>query len=387
MEKKNEERIDELKNLKKAIILEKGEELEDIITYGEIDYTNDFVNNPEKIFVVKTNSNGKAKSVFYVGEEKMGEVDEDGILYLTSKYKKLVDASKFMKELGGANVYSLNKLEEIEKKEEAQKQDKTISLKNKKEEIKAREEKPEIEIDLHKKITQTEGIADFIPQIKTKRYQKVIGREETNKRYVFYGVTKEGIEEPIPLEMTEGVNSTQNMISTDSKGNGDARVEIEQAYTMLKFPGRPNEGLSVRKGEMGIIEVDYWRRSANDNYQNIPVNLKSTNQKTTSSEIQKHMDKTKNTREHIDVDVENAKDLIQRVDNEIEFEMLHSNDDNIEIFEIFKEEIEKAAKEQKVSVEAFWKEYKKTTAKTYQERIQKTKERIEEQYHSPREIV
>lgn len=376
MEKENKKRLEDMKNLKKQIVLQKGEELKDIITYGDIDYTNDFIYNPEELFVVKKAVEGRIHSVFYMGNEKMGKVGEDGILVLEGKYKTMLDDAKFMQELRKSNQYSLENLEKIEQKEK-EKKDNIANFEEEKQLLQAKG-KPEIEVDLSKKITKTEAMVDFIPSIKQKGYSKLIARETASKKYTFYGVTKEGREEEIPLEMTEGTNPYQDMVSTDSKGNGDATLEIEQAYYMVRFPGRPNEGLSIRKGEMGIIEVDYWRRTQEDTYQNIPVNLKNTNQKNVETEAQRHIDKTKTTREHLEEDIQNAEDIIDEKQKKLPFDAMHPEEHDIQKIEILEEKIRKAAKEIGVSEKEFMREYQYVKANTYQEKIKMTQKRLKE---------
>lgn len=150
---------------------------------------------------------------------------------------------------------------------------------------------------------------------------------------------------------------------------------------MFKFKGKPNQGLSIRIGEMGIPEVDYWRRDVNDEYQSIPINLENTNQRDVDSQVQRHMDSTKTTQSHLKEDNRLAKEQIEQQDDEIPFEKLHSEEEGtIRELGSFELALREAAKECKVSYEAFLKEYNSAKGTNQQERIEQAKEAIYEEY-------
>lgn len=382
MELENRKKLEKLKNFRESVLVTKEEKIIDIKTYGAIDFTNDFIENPEDLFVVQKEVKGEIQYEFYVNTEKMGEINKEGILSTTDKFRKIIDNDKILSELQGRIPTSLKNLEEIIEKQSKIKdnnnKDKVQSLDGYKQEKEEEKLKPDIEIDINKQITNTQKIGDFIPEIKQKKYDRLVARRIDNTNYQFYGITKEGKEEPIDLEMTEGSNPKEDMVSVNSKGNGDANIEVEQALYMVKFKGKPNEGLSIRIGEMGIPEIDYWRRTPDDKYINMPVSLRTTNQKEVATEVQRHMDTTKTTESHLKEDIQNIEEKSEE-DKEIPFEELHSQEDEVRTLGDTEIMLRKAAKECKVSYKAFLEEYNKTKG-NHRERIEESKEAINEQY-------
>lgn len=167
MKLENRKKLERLEEFRKTLVLGEKETIKDIKIYGEVDFTNDFINNPEEIFVVIKEKEGQVYHEFYANTEKMGEVNEQGIIVLNDKFQKIVDNGKMLSELQNRIPTSLKNLEKLLDKENLKVQD--SKQENTDETKKTKPLGADIEIDLDKKITQKESIKDFIPQIRRKR--------------------------------------------------------------------------------------------------------------------------------------------------------------------------------------------------------------------------
>ena len=255
------------------------------------------------------------------------------------------------------------------------------------------------EIDANVRVTQTESLADLIPEIREKRIEK-IGvvysdySKGQNGRFSFVGIDKDGQIHTIDsLENIDGTTTGQKVTSINSVDG--STVEQEQVAGMVRLGDRgtvngQEEYLSVRQGDYGIIEVDYVRadlsKPEDERYISAPIETK--NIYPTTREVRDFMDRTKNP--EIDDELKRANPEIER-DGETEARNIDdtaSNDmvtpDDIIVLEDGTEttlriEAEKA----KVSPEEFTRRYNEMGGKTPDEKIDTIHDEIEGEYGAP----
>ena len=176
------------------------------------------------------------------------------------------------------------------------------------------------EIDPNARVTQSETLADMIPEIKEKGIVKVgvvysDHSQGQSGRFSFVGIDKDGKIHTIDsLENTQGTTTGQTVTSINSRDG--SVVEEEQVAGMVRINGRSKtngqeEMLSVRVGQYGILEVDYVRadlsRDKDERYLSAPIETK--NIKPTTREVREAMDKHRNT--EIDTELERADENIE----------------------------------------------------------------------------
>lgn len=176
------------------------------------------------------------------------------------------------------------------------------------------------EIDPNARVTQSETLADMIPEIKEKGIVKVgvvysDHSQGQSGRFSFVGIDKDGKIHTIDsLENTQGTTTGQTVTSINSRDG--SVVEEEQVAGMVRINGRSKtngqeEMLSVRVGQYGILEVDYVRadlsRDKDERYLSAPIETK--NMKPTTREVKEAMDKHKNS--EIDTELERADENIE----------------------------------------------------------------------------
>ena len=255
------------------------------------------------------------------------------------------------------------------------------------------------EIDPNKKVTQTETLADMIPEIKQKGIVSigVVYSDHSkgqNGRFSFVGKDKDGKMHSIDsLENTQGTTTGQTVTSINSRDGSE--VEEEQVAGMVRINGRSRsngqeEMLSIRQGQYGTIEVDYVRadlsRDKDERYLSAPIETR--NQKPSTREVREMMDKSKNT--EIEDELEKSEGEIDR-SGETEIENIDdtaSNDDltpdDIIVLEDGTETtLRKEAEKAKVSPEEFTRKYNERGGKTPDEKIDDIHEEIEEEYGGP----
>lgn len=252
------------------------------------------------------------------------------------------------------------------------------------------------EINPNAKVTQTETLADMIPEIKQKGFTKigVVYSDRTkagNGRFSFIGITKQGEIEPIEsLSNIEGTTTGQKVTSINSRDG--SIIEQEQVAGMVKLDGRNTtngneEYLSVKIGQYGILEVDYVRRqlgrNKEDAYFSAPVETRS--QMPTTREVKEMMDKHHNS--SLEDELDRATPELQR-DGETRIENIDeiaSNDelgiDDIIVLEdgtqtTIRNEAEKA----KISPQEFLQKYESKSGKTADEIIEQVHEEVEEEF-------
>ena len=225
-------------------------------------------------------------------------------------------------------------------------------------------------LDTQAKVTATETLRDIIPG--AREYEKIAVIRSNTDVFTFIGVKANGKMEKLDsIVPTQGVNTEKTITSINKDGS---EVEEKQVSALAKVKGRENEGLSVRIGQYGIIETEYFRRTTENEYISAPI--ENETQRPTKMKVKRVMDKTKNVRMNEEVDRANSefenddKTTLDNIDDSIE-------NDNVNW--------EYEAGRAKVSVAEFRRIYEEVIEEmgnqlSVQEAIEKTHETIEEQY-------
>ncbi len=255
------------------------------------------------------------------------------------------------------------------------------------------------EIDPNARVTQTETLADMIPEIREKGIVKVgVVFSDHSKgqsgRFSFVGLDKDGnIHSIDSLENTQGTTTGQTVTSINSRDG--SVVEEEQVAGMVRINGRSRtngqeEMLSVKIGQYGILEVDYVRadlsKDKDERYLSAPI--ETSNQRPTTRAVREMMDKTRNT--EIDDELERSEEEIER-DGETELRNMDdyagndelTPDDVIVLEDGTETTLRKEAEKAKVSPEEFTRKYNERGGKTSDEKIEDIHEEIEEEFGAP----
>ena len=374
---------------------------------------------PEKELETREEEQDLTYAIFDKDQNLIATVDERGII----KFEP-----EFIKQLGKENLELLGiekeemEFEELDKQEltltkeeleekEIQKRLEEISEKTESKDIQAYSEiktdqtpvfdklTSKQELDPNVRVTQSETLADMIPEIKEKGILK-IGVVYSDKekgqsgRFSFVGIDQNGqIQSIDSLENINGTTTGQTVTSINSRDG--SIVEEEQVSGMVRINGRSKtngqeEMLSIRVGQYGILEVDYVRADLSEDkdqrYFSAPI--ETQNQKPTTREVREAMDKHKN------IEIE---DELKRADSEIERDgetSLKNIDDTASNDELTPDDIivlengrkttlRIEAQKAKVSPEEFTRRYNERGGKTPDEKIEDIQEEIEEEYGAP----
>lgn len=254
-------------------------------------------------------------------------------------------------------------------------------------------------IDPNTRVTQTETLADLIPELKEKGITEVgvvysDGAKGQSGRFSFVGKDKEGkIQSIKSLENIEGTTTGQTITSIN-KEDGSI-VEKEQVAGMVRLNNRgktngQEEMLSIKTGQYGIIEVDYVRadlsKDKDERYLSAPI--ETQNQRPTTRAVREIMDKSRNT--EIDDELKKSDAEIER-DGKTELRNMDdtaSNDyltpDDVIVLDNGEETtLRKEAAKAKISPEDFTKRYNEMGGKIPDEKIENIHEEIEEEFGTP----
>lgn len=362
----------------------------DVKYYKHITFDN-IEGKEEPLYLVEKEVDGEIKRQLQVGERIIADIGEDNSISMKPglEYKTM----DILIQLRDIEPLSLNELEKMEKRRQSsvtRQEDKNIS-----EEVESQinevQQKRKVdsnyiaEIDMDKKITETKTFAELVPEVKENNIEKVRVRRIDSTRFEIYGLDEN--DEYVPLEtlkQVEGTNPTKEI--TKISGDGD-RVEKSQVYSMFQIEGgtneqNGNEGFTIDLEEgTGIAEVAYYRRSRDNEYTSIPVNLKNTNQKVTDLDVREYAEKTRNPQ---------VSDNIERADNILDVQeetSLENIDDDLSneqletIREYEEQLIIEAAKRCRMSVEGFKEvlEKERRENETIEESIERAEDEINEQ--------
>ncbi len=351
----------------------------DIKYYKPITF-DDVKGEEQPLYLVEKEENGEIKRQLQAGDTVIADIGEDNAILMRAPFGDKIN--DILIQLKSVTPISLKELEKREQskhplaKKEASPLDKKQGEQN--EEMNKTAEAPSdyiAEIDMDKKITENKTFAQLVPEAKEKQVETVRVRRIDNTRFEIYGVGKEGKDIPFEsLEQVEGTNPTKEI--TQISGDGDT-VEKNQVYSMFRLRNggneqNGNEGFTVDLEEgTGIPEVAYYRRSRDNEYTSIPVNLKNTNQKRTELEVREYAEKTKNPQ--VSDNVERADKILEDQES-TSLENIDDNsyNDNSQTMEEYIEaQITQAAKRCRISEEGFIKEMEKI-AGTIGEELEQT---------------
>lgn len=252
------------------------------------------------------------------------------------------------------------------------------------------------ELDPNTRVTQTETLADMIPEIKEKGIVKigVVYSEHSkgqNGRFSFVGLDKDGqIHNIDSLENTQGTTTGQTVTSINSRDG--SVVEEEQVAGLVRINGRNSlngqeEMLSVKVGQYGILEVDYVRADLSEDKENryLSAPIETRNIRPTTREVREFMDKSKNVdiedelkRSEAELD-RDGETQVYNMDDTASNDVLTA-DDVIVLEDGSKTTLRKEAAKAKVSVEDFVRRYNERTGKTPDEKINDIQAEYAEEY-------
>lgn len=255
------------------------------------------------------------------------------------------------------------------------------------------------ELDADIRVTQTETLADLIPELKEKGIVKVgVVYSDFSKgqsgRFSFVGIDRNGQIQTIDsLDNIDGTTTGQKVTSLNSVDG--SLVEQEQVAGMARLSDRTNtngeeEYLSVRQGDYGIIEVDYVRadlsKPEDERYVSAPI--ETDNIWPTTREVRDFMDRSKNI--EMDEELDRAEPEIAR-DEETSMENIDDTasndyvtpDDIIVLDDGTETTLRKEAAKAKVSPEEFTRRYNEMGGKTPDEKIDYIQDEIVDEYGAP----
>ena len=252
------------------------------------------------------------------------------------------------------------------------------------------------ELDPNTRVTQTETLADMIPELREKGIVKigVVYSDHSkgqNGRFSFVGLDKEGqIHNIDSLENTQGTTTGQTVTSINSRDG--SVVEEEQVAGLVRINGRNSlngqeEMLSVKVGQYGILEVDYVRADLSEDKGNryLSAPIETRNIRPTTREVREFMDKSKNVniedelkRSEAEID-RDGETKVYNMDDTASNDVLTA-DDVIVLEDGSKTTLRKEAAKAKVSVEDFVRRYNARTGKTPDEKIDDIQAEYAEEY-------
>ena len=255
------------------------------------------------------------------------------------------------------------------------------------------------EIDQNTRVTQTETLADMIPELKEKGIVKVgVVYSDHSKgqsgRFSIVEIEKDGNIQKINSLQNIEVATTGQTVTSINSTDGSV-VEQEQVAGMVRINGRSKangeeEYLSVKVGNYGILEVDYVRadlsKDKDERYLSAPI--ETQNMKPTTREVREFMDKSKNT--DISEEIERANPEIDR-DDDTQMQNIDDTagndevtpDDIIVLEDGTKTTLRLEAEKDKVSPEEFTRRYNENAGKTPDEKIDNLHDEIEEEFGAP----
>ncbi len=353
------------------------------------------------LFLVEKEVNGEIKRELHMEDIVIADIDKDNHLHMRQGFfdKELLILVK----LRDTEPISLKELEEMEEElesntqlEDTQKQNKKLIEKKKDKDPKEDTEDLEsikganqensnakdIEIDINKKVTVDRTFADLVPEVKEKQLETVKIRRIDATRFEFYGINKDGQEVKFEsLKTVEGTNPIKEI--TEVGANGEVRKDdvlhlVQIVHGTNEQNG--NEGFSIDI-EAGIPKVAYYRRTKDNDYMTVPVNLRNTNQKRTKKEVREIATKTRNP--SVSQETKKAESILD-TQKETTLENIDDNEynDNRDTTLEYEEALVKeAAKRCKMSEEGFRKvlEQERKEGEPIEKSIERTEDEINEQ--------
>ncbi len=398
----NMELLEQLKRLENELekqAIKKKEQCKILDIKYFTDITFDEIEEEQPVFLIEKEVNGEIKQELQMGDIVIADIGEDNTISMRNG--SIAQELILLVKLRGVTPTSLRELEEVEMGREIRNTGKRVE--NKKQDMKKEETKQEeleesqakaksanakdIEIDINKKITIDKTFADLVPEVKEKHLETVKIRRLDATNFEFYGETKEGEQVALEsLKTTEGTNPTKEITRIGANGE----VETDQVFMMVQNERgtneqNGNEGFTVDI-EAGVPKVAYYRRTRDNDYMTVPVNLKNTNQKRTDKEVQRVAEKTRNP--GVSDEIEKAENILAKQEKTT-LENIDDNpyNDTQETQANYEEVlIKEAAKRCKMSEEGFREvlEKERKEGESIETSIERAEEEINEQVVSPR---
>lgn len=241
-----------------------------------------------------------------------------------------------------------------------------------------------VEIDTDTRITKNDTIGTLLPN--GSKFEKIAVVADKNNRFRFIGINsvngrKKAVELENELKQTEGLNPSKTIASFDRKGEKVEETQVSSMYR-INDVSRKNEGFTIDIDQFGDIKVNYYRRTAENEYMQIPVETQT--QRCTTKEVRETMDVKNN------VDLSDEYDKYNRNKKlGMEEQGMKDISDNISNDELYLENgevttFEKEARKDKISVNEFKKIFEEAEGRTTKEKLENTHQEIENQFRNPR---
>lgn len=223
------------------------------------------------------------------------------------------------------------------------------------------------------------------------KYEKIYiisanGHTDKNSKFAFMGITKEGKAEYIDGLATRGATTTdRNIYSINRDGSTIEEKQTTEMFTTVDS----NKMFSVTKGQYGILELDYIRRSSEEN-KFISAPVATEIQRPTTMEVKKFMEDTRTSKRDIDESVKEAEEQtkedetnttnLSRVDNNPNNDSGYDIDEEITMHDGTITTLRKEAEKQNISPEEYVNRIENAQGKCTAEKIEVVNtENIEEQ--------
>ena len=383
----------------------------------------------QDVYVVKSiTDKGKAIYSIYSSDMLVAKVDENGNIKFSNEYREKVgkidkrfkmtidnNTSKFEqpKELADEDkMFSEQELKDMaegEKKNSKNKnQGKETENKNlnEKDNGKTTTEDKELEQIAQKagmdksdiasctKINPQERVTDMdtfesIANVQGK-YEKIYvinanGKTNKNSKFAFIGITKDGKAEYLNGLETRGATTTdKNIYSINRDGTAVKEKQTTEMYTTSD----QNKMFSVTKGQYGIIEVDYIRRSQEEN-KFISAPVATEKQKPTTEQVKKFMDSRKTTNRELDNTInkveeqtkenESKRTDLSRIDNNPNNDTGYDLDEEITMHDGKITTLRKEAERNNIPPEEYIKIIENTQGDCTAEKIERVNEGLEQE--------
>lgn len=398
-----EERVDTMRSLRNTLEEQIQQEekiaqqqIVDIVYLGKIE-VQEVIEGKEvvvqkELYQITRNQDGHFLIQYYIEDDLIAIEDSLlGILpeqdYLTKT--ELIDQIILRKEEPNTEPISLNEKEE-------ERIEKLSLVTNKpKEEIRAYTETDiknirfAAEIDADEKVTKTQDFYDLVPDAKNYVKIGVVANHsslEGNTMFHVVGITKEGeVKQLEGMEPQQGISPVSPITQMNRDGS---EITKENVSALFFFPGIKNnqqDGLSVRIGPYGEIEIKYLRQDLATG-QCLASPIETQTQKPTTHEVREMMDSSKNI--SIREETVRAEDQIQEGNTKIQ--NIDDNPDNdIEMYIVTTEQGEKIdlreeAKKCKISIEEYMRLYEEQDG-TVEEKIKAVEELVSKQFRGSSE--
>ena len=330
---------------------------------------------PKALFRVLENRDGVLQEFYYLEDQKVAMQDENLGLIPVEEVSEDLELVPMLEEKSEEEP-KMNFEEEQDKQEEKMAQ--AIGVKQ--EQISSY-----TEIDVNAKITSSENFCDLVPEAKNFRRVRAVCTSGKSAMFHFVGITNEGeVKEFTTLNPTEGVSPTKSVKSMNRDGT---EIEDTTVSAMYLLKGEMNEGLSIKQGQYGEIEVQYVRRDPSSS-QYLASPVETNTQKPTTYEVKEMMDTSKNTEIDEEIDRANKEEKahgkveIRNIDdnpnNDVGHEHIVRGEDGEEI------DLEEIAKRENVSVEDLREKIERQSDEiSMEDKIDNAIEEINEEFRHP----